>query len=102
MALDLCGAPLIDRADFEELAGSGIFGPWLDQARSMREQGFCLLSLNDGAFQQRCQHLKTRLADVLAGEIAAWHRGEAGPPRLHPGGAGVDPTGAVGLRVFGP
>lgn len=85
MALQLCGEPLIDRADFEELAAKGIFGPWLEEARSLREQGFCILSTDDAAFMQHCQQLKASLSQVLEAEIKAWHRREAGPPRLQDG-----------------
>lgn len=85
MALELCGQPLIDRDDFEELAAAGIFGRWLDQARCLREQGFCLLPLEDADFARRCQQLKASLADRLKPEIEAWHRREAGPPRLQDG-----------------
>lgn len=85
MALTLYGEPLIDRDDFDELAAAGIFGPWLAQARSLRDQGYCLLRMDDAAFVQRCQQLKARLAVNLKSEIEAWHRGEAGPPRLQDG-----------------
>jgi len=85
VVLDLASQPRIERQDFEELVEQGVFGAWLEQARAMREKGFCVLRIEGREFQETCRTLKAGLSRTLGQEIAAWHRGEAGPPRLQDG-----------------
>jgi hypothetical protein len=85
VGLDLASQPLIDREDFEELAAQGIFGTWLDQARAMRQEGFCVLRGVQPDLPEICQGLKAKLSLALDDEIRAWQTGESGPPRLQDG-----------------
>jgi hypothetical protein len=97
VALDLVGQPLVDRDDFENLFSQGTFGRWSEQARSMRDYGFCLLDLKQPTFVEKCQQLRSRLASLLADDIELWQRGESGPPRLQDGWLSVPQIRALCL-----
>ncbi len=81
MALDLTGRPLIDLPDFETVAAHGRFGPWLEQARQLHGQGFCLVDLAEPDLLRRCAAIVAALEPGLRPDLERWRRAESGPPR---------------------
>jgi hypothetical protein len=85
MPLDLTGQPLIDRGDFETLLETGCFGRWSEQAMSLHEKGFCLISLSDSTWLAKIDCAVQDLQARLEEDLKRWEEGESGPPRLQDG-----------------
>jgi hypothetical protein len=85
MALNLTGQPLIDRADCPELLAAGHFGRWSTAARSLHDDGFCVLNLDEPAFLANLDAVIEELEPLLAEPLRQWDCGKGSPPRLQDG-----------------
>lgn len=80
MALDLVGTPLIDQPNVPDLAASGVFGPYGQQAVDLATQGFCLLDLAGDTFRQRAEVIRESLEVEF--DLSRWLEGAAVDLRL--------------------
>jgi hypothetical protein len=85
MPLNLTGQPLIDRSDFQQLLGAGIFSRWTEESISLHDKGFCVVNLGEEAWLAKIDRVVEDLEPSLEAELTLWERGENGPPRLQDG-----------------
>ena len=85
MALNLFDKPLIDRPDFEELFDAGRFGCWAREARSLHDNGFCLLEFDQSVIDDLTLDVVEVLSPIMLPQVQAWQRGQQGVPRLQDG-----------------
>jgi len=85
MALNLFDKPLIDRPDFEELFDAGRFGRWAREARSLHDNGFCLLEFDQSVIDDLTLDVVEVLSPIMLPQVQAWQRGQQGVPRLQDG-----------------
>lgn len=85
MKLDLQSVPPIDRPDFHELLAADAFGRWKDQAWCLHTLGFCMVPIDDAAFQSASEAVIAAYSEQLQPELEAWEAGQAGPPRVQDG-----------------
>jgi hypothetical protein len=98
MALDLTGQPLVDRADFPDLLASGCFGDWSAEAKSLHDDGFCILNLDDPSFSKHLDTVIHDLTPLLADQLNQWDGGFGGPPRLQDGWKQYDSIRGLALE----
>ena len=85
MKLDLTGAPLIDRPDFDELLEQGVFGKWSQEAISLHQKGYCLVKPESHEHKSRVEAVVKELEPKLKDQLKNWEIGACGSPRIQDG-----------------
>jgi hypothetical protein len=98
MPLDLTGHPLIDSSDFKQLLEGGHFGRWSEEAISLHDNGYCVVTLSTSEWLAKIDGVVEDLQPRLEADLKLWESGESGPPRLQDGWIDHDSIRALALE----